>query len=703
MPRERVHYFRCFRSIMARDLQGAISWEPNYSPHEHNLVKDFYVPVLSNSISVNRCIGYFRSSALVAASVGYEKFCDHPDAKMRLIVGLEFTQEDHDRILFVENPDALEDHVKNIIEAELSKEMPDFEKSRLAGLSWMLNNGKMEIKFGVMLDQETKKPLAWENGKWHHKITTFTDENKNSVSINGSINESAQAWKRNGDSFAVSPSWVGGWTEETVSGNIELFEKIWNSKGINRKLNVGIFTLKDLPEQVKRFVKPVPPKETDEWPESDDDFTFDSNDNGSNDPRWVHQSEAIELFLEDKDPSKSTAPMPAGKQGILCMATGTGKTRTALKIVKKMFESDQIDKVIITTHKTDLLHQWAKEMKDASRGLLNLIDKEYVHYDGAKELGNFIWNSGTRSLLIGRPGFQELLEKFHHKLERTLLIVDECHNFRGEKGMEKLSGLYKHIPFRLGLSATPDNEYNDDATQYLYDEIGPIFYSFDLLDAIKNGILCPFEYHAETYTPTAEEITKVGEIKKKFEGAKKMNPSKAPFIHTTMLMEMAKVFKSSEGKFPVFDKFLLDKSILERCIIFGPKKEYNTKIQDKLNIMQSKTGVRWITYYGETESSELDLYRNGDVEVILTCKAIAEGIDLDVKNIILLSSDGTKLETIQRIGRALRTHGNDSKIARVYDFIRDNSPDSSDTRRQEWLSELSLSGLDFKNQKEGHS
>ena len=35
----------------------------------------------------------------------------------------------------------------------------------------------------------------------------------------------------------------------------------------------------------------------------------------------------------------------------------------------------------------------------------------------------------------------------------------------------------------------------------------------------------------------------------------------------------------------------------------------------------------------------------------------------------------------------------DSKIANVYDFIRSYSDESSDTRRRDWLAELSLSGL----------
>jgi len=683
---------------MTRNLPSVIEWEPMYTPHTHNLIKDFYIPVLSNTIIANRSIGYFRSSALTAASVGYEKFCDHPDAKMRLIVGLEFTKADHDRILFSDDPEKVEEGIREMIETELTKDMPDFEKSRLAGLSWMLNNEKMEIKFGVMLDQETKKPLQWEEGKWHHKITTFTDESNNSVSINGSINESAQAWKRNGDSFSTSLSWLDGWTAKTVNANNNLFEEIWRTDGWNRHLNVGIFSISDLPEKWKRYVSPTHPKETMEWPDFDDDefeFTTPSEHESDEDPRWIHQKEAVHLFLADRKSSQKKAPMAAGKQGILCMATGTGKTRTALKIVKKMMEGDEIDKVIITTHKVDLLDQWGLELKDPKRGLLNLIEMDYVGYGSTKQWPRFLHSSsGRMSLLIGRDGFQEMLKVARtDQFSRTLLIVDECHNFRGEKGRKELDGQYQKIPYRLGLSATPANEYSEEASQFLYDEIGPVFFNFDLLDAIKNGILCPFEYHGESYSPTAKEIEKVKQVKRKYEGAKKHSPGKSSIIHQQMLIAMAAVFKSSEGKLPILGGFLQDHTILKRCIIFGPKKKYNEQIKDRLNKMQADMGVRWTAYYGETDSSQLDLYRDGKVEVLLTCKAIAEGIDLEVTNIILLASDGTKLETIQRIGRALRTHGDDQKVARVYDFLRDNADVSADTKRSEWLSELSSDGL----------
>ena len=80
-----------------------------------------------------------------------------------------------------------------------------------------------------------------------------------------------------------------------------MFEKIWNCKGINHNLNVGIFKISGLPEHVKRIVKPIHPKNTDEWPDLDDDFAFESDEESNNDdPRWVHQSEAVALFSEIK-------------------------------------------------------------------------------------------------------------------------------------------------------------------------------------------------------------------------------------------------------------------------------------------------------------------------------------------------------------------------------------------------------------------
>jgi superfamily II DNA or RNA helicase len=607
---------------------------------------------------------------------------------MRLLIGLEMTQDDHDRILFWNDREKVDEEIRRCVEEELSKEgMPDFERSRLAGLSWMLGNDKLEIKFGVMLDSNTKEPIPWEWGKFHHKICYFEDEQEpeNSAMISGSINESEAAWSRNGDSFTALVSWEVGRSRDTVDATKDLFKALWETEGINEDLNVGVFHLADIPDLWKSIVPPIKPRGTTPWP--------DPGGNGSGDDKeeeWEHKITARQFFLEDRDPSLSSAPMPAGKQGILCMATGTGKTRTALKIVKEMIEDGQIEKVIVTTHKSDLLDQWFEEMANPKRGLVELLPARFRHYGGKyKQMDKFTLGPHKfKSLLVGRTGLQELLKySSDEELEKTLLIVDECHNFRGEKHRSEMIGKYSRIPYRLGLSATPENEYDDSATQFLFDEIGPIFFNYELLNAIKDGILCPFNYYPEDYTPTNDDKVKAHRLVRQIEAKKKENP-RANL--DDLYRRISDIYKRSEGKLPVLQNLLKDTTILDRCIIFGPVKDYNSNIKKML----SQSRVRWTPYYGETDKGQLNLYKKGKVDVLLTCKAVSEGMDLDVSNIILLSSNRTKLENIQRIGRALRTHGDLNKVARVIDFIRDNQDDSADTKRKDWLDELSVLGLE---------
>ena len=67
---------------------------------------------------------------------------------------------------------------------------------------------------------------------------------------------------------------------------------------------------------------------------------------------------------------------------------------------------------------------------------------------------------------------------------------------------------------------------------------------------------------------------------------------------------------------------------------------------------------------------------------------ISEGVSINsINNIILFASDRQRLETIQRIGRALRRNSADpAKIAKVVDFVWNNS--DADMERHDWLNGL---------------
>ena len=67
---------------------------------------------------------------------------------------------------------------------------------------------------------------------------------------------------------------------------------------------------------------------------------------------------------------------------------------------------------------------------------------------------------------------------------------------------------------------------------------------------------------------------------------------------------------------------------------------------------------------------------------------------MDIKSvdtIVLFAADATRLQTIQRIGRALRSDpDNPKKVATVVDFIweGEDEEETADSRRRDYLSEL---------------
>ena len=118
--------------------------------------------------------------------------------------------------------------------------------------------------------------------------------------------------------------------------------------------------------------------------------------------------------------------------------------------------------------------------------------------------------------------------------------------------------------------------------------------------------------------------------------------------------------------------------------------EYGAKLQEILVRYSDK----YHTYYADDEKINLENFAAGKIDCLLTCKKVSEGIDISsVTNIILFSSDRSRLVTTQRIGRALRLDKNNpEKKATVVDFVIEDSEENdnnADADRAEWLTELS--------------
>jgi superfamily II DNA or RNA helicase len=271
---------------------------------------------------------------------------------------------------------------------------------------------------------------------------------------------------------------------------------------------------------------------------------------------------------------------------------------------------------------------------------------------------------------------------------KTILIHDEAHRAGSDGNREKLAGTSDQVRFRLGLSATPEREYDDDGNKFIEAHIGPVLFKFGLEEAIRGRILAPFNYFPLGYSLDADDRIRLKQV---YGRRSARQQAGTPMSDAEFWTELAKVHKTSRAKLPVFENFIAaNTGLLENCIVFVETREYGESVLEIIH----KHRHDFHTYYGGEDSDVLRRFAKGEISCLITCHRLSEGIDIrSLQTVILFSSSRARLETIQRIGRCLRVDpDNPAKRANVVDFVRQALPGEddpeSDTERSQWLTEL---------------
>lgn len=612
---------------------------------EDNLIDELYTPCLKWAERFDRGVGYFTTGWLTYNVAGLSDFASR-GGKMRLITSPILSTEDTDAIIGAENQDGsafLRLEAALLENVEILKQ--EMEADIINTFSWMLYDGIIDMRFAIPCEK-------LEEGDFHDKFGIFYKGN-DALSFSGSINDSKHGFQ-NYESIKVFKTWAG--TQEYVDADTARFEKIWNRKDRNLKM----FTI---PQAVKNKIF--------ELRSPDRPYSLPA---GSS--KWVHQDIAVKTFLEKE-------------HGILAMATGTGKTVTAMKIINKLFDSGEIRRVVITMYGNDLLDQWAIQIRE------NYKNKQInYHYASQKMMKDFVMHPDDSILILSRDArnLSKLLDLFDRLpgdyRNDTLFVFDEVHGAGSNTFVENLSGRLSPYRYRLGLSATPEREYDEAGNDFLLNEIGEVIFEFTLQDAIQKGILCEFNYIPLPYVLSDEEKLKKRKIIAAFNAKKE---SGEPVDEKDMFTQLALVNKTAVNKLEEFESLISQRpELLQKCIIFVQAMEYGAKLQEILVRYSDK----YHTYYADDEKINLENFAAGKIDCLLTCKKVSEGIDISsVTNIILFSSDRSRLVTTQRIGRALRLDKNNpEKKATVVDFVIEDSEENdnnADADRAEWLTELS--------------
>ena len=113
----------------------------------------------------------------------------------------------------------------------------------------------------------------------------------------------------------------------------------------------------------------------------------------------------------------------------------------------------------------DLLDQWAIQIRE------NYKNKQInYHYASQKMMKDFVMHPDDSVLILSRDArnLSKLLDLFDRLpgdyRNDTLFVFDEVHGAGSNTFVENLSGRLSPYRYRLGLSATPEREYDEAGT-----------------------------------------------------------------------------------------------------------------------------------------------------------------------------------------------------------------------------------------------
>ena len=342
------------------------------------------------------------------------------------------------------------------------------------------------------------------------------------------------------------------------------------------------------------------------------------------------------------------------KRGIVKVVTGGGKTVFAIHCLKKYLEENSNNTIFIVVPSIALLDQWHEGLQ------LSFKNNEIALNGGGERLDKL-----SKITISTIDSVKNIIENFD--ASKTLLIVDECHKIGTEKRGETLTNNWHAT---LGLSATPERDYDDNFYIIIRKILGDIIFDYDYIDAREDEVIVNFKllyaYAAMTSSEEAEykKFTKSIQRRAATIGGNNMND----YPLKMLIFNRARMVKNSVNRIP-FGIELLQKYKRDSWIVFTE----NKKQAKEFNTIINKKGYKSAIYNTDLDSNEreenLNNFKNGNLNVLVSCTALDEGFDMpEADGAMILSASSSKRQRIQRMGRVLRITANkqNALIVTVY-------------------------------------
>ncbi|PZG36671.1 restriction endonuclease subunit R [Spongiactinospora gelatinilytica] len=386
-----------------------------------------------------------------------------------------------------------------------------------------------------------------------------------------------------------------------------------------------------------------------------------------------YQSRAIRRIGERFDRDKQ-------RQALLVMATGSGKTRTAIALVDVLQKAGWIKRVLFLADRKELVTQATNAFKQHLPGtpVVNLLtdrdDSARVYVSTYPTMLNLINNLSDIGERRFGPGYFDLV------------IVDEAHR----SIFNKYKAIFKYFDALLvGLTATPKNEIDHNTYRVFNLEEGNPTDAYDLEEAKEDGYLVgPFSVNVPLRFPQRgvryDDLSE--EEKERWDELDWDEEDGVP----------AEVSADEVNRF-LFNEDTIDKMLqtvmtygyhveggdrLGKTIVFARNQRHAEFIVRRFDQLYPEHGgefARVISHRTRGAEQLIDQFRRGDsaLRMAVSVDMLDTGIDIpEVANLVLAKAVRSKTKFWQMIGRGTRLckdlfgPGRDKQQFLVFDLAR---------------------------------
>lgn len=608
-----------------------------------NPTDTFFIPVLKKAVKYDVAVAYFSSKWIENAAEGIADFAAR-GGRSRWIVSPDLTKEDFEAIQSLKKKEKPYDSIISSSVHALFKNLKSDVKNVIA---WLVEDGVLEFKLAI-----PKNDLS---GIFHAKIGVFEDENGQRIAFSGSYNLTG-ASNSNWEKIDI----YKGWTEEVyrVDDAVEEFDQMWNGSEPNLDAYKPTELLIDFIKSQKRGDRPYKIK-------------FPSKVATNHIELREYQKEAISGWMKNKG------------RGIYEMATGTGKTITAIATVQEVAERFEKNNsplfILIVVPYIHLVDQWEKETKlfgfetikcyDSYKSWAPKVDKELV--DLGIGLKKKVIAITTISTFEG--------DKFQFFIKNKIntgfmIVVDEAHNIGSKNARSKLP---EHAHLRLGLTATPNRYMDEEGTNAIFDYFGNSVIEFGIKEAIEHGFLTRYFYYPVVCELTDSELYDYLAISKEIARlyAINSNPKENVGLESA-LRKRTRILSLASNKLSAFYEIFKSNMPSNHNLVYCSEFK-NDNDERHIDVVSKKLGIgfgeniKQFTSHENIDERKAILREFSDEQIssIVAMKCLDEGVDVPkTKTAYILSSSKNSRQFIQRRGRVLRK-AEGKEYAYIYDFV----------------------------------